>query len=145
MLPYLDDIFQFTNPIIGLYIATERKQDNEYILNYAATMAITGGGKYLGKRFNYPGSLRPDHTSYTGMPSGHTSSAWFAAAHTRSIPLYMCAYFTACARVVRKKHTWYQVGASIALAEGIVFVSKYWNKHFGLMAYDSGIAIRYRF
>lgn len=146
MIPlYLDDIFQIANPMGGLIIATIDNRDTDYLLSYIATMGIVGLSKYAGTKTHYYGSRRPDKTAYTGMPSGHTASAWFAASYTRNPIIYCSAFYTALARVTRGKHHWYQVCASIALCEFVVLLNSKYNLAVKLSPIENGISISYRF
>ena len=84
-------------------------------------------GKYGGRKLQPDFAKRPDGTAYTGMPSGHTMSAWHPAAYTRNPFLYATAILTAASRVTSKRHFWYQCLASIVISEGIVSLKKQKN------------------
>lgn len=122
------DVLQVANPLIGLYLAHHGDTHRDFIFSYAESMAIVGAGKYAGNRWHYAGSKRPSGTSHRGMPSGHTVSAWCAAAHTRSPYLYTTAALTGSSRVLSKKHTIIQVLVSVAVCEGVAYFNKKLSK-----------------
>lgn len=117
---WLDDIFQVTNPIFGLYWAYKENKTADFVSEYLTAAAITGISKHIGTQTRFCGSQRPDKTAWTGMPSGHTTSAWLPAAYTRSPFIYIMAIETAALRVLRGKHYWYQCLTSVILSEAIV-------------------------
>ena len=81
--------------------------------------------------------LRPDHSNYHSFPSGHSSTAFAAAAFMQrrygwkfGIPAYTVATYTAVGRVLAKKHHWWDcvAGAAIGAASAYIFTTP-WARH----------------
>jgi hypothetical protein len=133
------DYGQILNPFIAAAISTQEKGLGHFAFIFAQDMALTHGVKLalasgkagIGKRPSK--SWKKD--KYDGMPSGHTASAWVAAAYIRqfeqnkfaSIPFYLIAGVTGYSRIKAKKHTTFQVIAGAALSELIVHLNKQAN------------------
>jgi membrane-associated phospholipid phosphatase len=92
-----------------------------------ASALITTGLKYT-----FP-ELRPDGSDRKSFPSGHTSTAFAAAAtlYNRQgadigVPAMLAASFVGLARVQADKHHWYDVvvGAGIGSASGFLITRK---------------------
>ncbi len=139
MLSAIGDVAQFANPIAAFVITENKKQ---YLTEHLETILMVGIGKELGKRTKFDGSKRPDGTSFKGMPSGHTASAWVSASHTRHPILYGTAVVTAYSRIHAKKHTAPQVLAGVLLGELVVLVN---SNDVNISVCDYGINIRVRF
>lgn len=132
---------QVLNPIIASTIATQNRGVGHFTLVHAQALGIMGLGKYAGERLKLPMGKRPDSYSHTGMPSGHTTSAWSAASYVRlnggdyrylAIPLYCSAALTGYSRIQAKRHTLAQVLVAIALSETVntmAYRSK-WSQHY---------------
>lgn len=128
------DYFQIVNPIIGSIISSQERGWGHFAFIYGQHLVTVHGVKLIGKSGKWNISKRPHIKNkkdrYEGMPSGHTTSAWSAAAYARtffedyklvSVPLYVTALFTGYSRVKSKEHTVLQVIAGAALSELIVF------------------------
>ena len=92
-----------------------------------ASALVTTGLKYT-----FP-ELRPDGSDRKSFPSGHTSTAFAAAAtlYNRQgadigLPAMLAASFVGLARVQANKHHWYDVvvGAGIGSASGFLITRK---------------------
>ncbi|WP_353206748.1 phosphatase PAP2 family protein [Sphingorhabdus sp.] len=92
-----------------------------------ASALITTGLKYT-----FP-ELRPDGSDRRSFPSGHTSTAFAAAASLYNrqgasigVPAMLAAGFVGLARVQADKHHWYDVvvGAGIGSASGFLITRK---------------------
>lgn len=118
----IGDILQVANPVATFVFARSDSERLLFAAHYALSMGLVGIGKSSGRHFKYPLALRPDKSAYTGMPSGHTASAWTAASFTRNPFLYATAVFTGFSRIHAKKHTILQVCVSIVIAESIVLI-----------------------
>lgn len=131
------DIMQILNPIVAATIASKEMGLGHQANIYAQTLMITHGTKFIANKNEWDLSQRPysstrKHANYEGMPSGHTASAWSAAAYVRTfsddyrsfvIPLYITSVITACSRIDAKEHTVLQVIAGATLAELVTFVN----------------------
>lgn len=117
------DFFQIATPLLALCLAPSYGNATLLALEYIETQCLVGLGKWLGKRFHFPGSARPNG-SRKGMPSGHTAVAWIGAAHSRQPLLYAMAAFTGASRVIANKHTIPQVMASALLSEGVALMNR---------------------
>ena len=120
------DCAQIINPIIAFTVSTQHQGADHYINLHSRSLGIMGASKFIGNKLKVPSSRRPDSLTYTGMPSGHTTSSWSAAAYVRqyggehrwlAVPLYTSALLTAYSRVECKKHTIPQVLVAILLSE----------------------------
>lgn len=113
---------------IGAPVAERDKQGAfQAVGSFAAAQAVTQGLKYT-----FP-ETRPDRSDRKSFPSGHTSTAFAAAASLYErqgakvgIPAMAIATFVGIARVKADKHHWYDVvaGAGIGLASGLLITRK---------------------
>lgn len=127
-LQRLGDVLQYALPATGL-AATALYRDAggtaQWAWSGATTLTVVGLGKTVGEK------TRPDQTSATSYPSGHTAWAFWGASFldTRygpvwGVPAYMLAALTAYSRVEADKHYPDDViaGASIALLSNFFWV-----------------------
>lgn len=113
---------------LGLPVAQGDKQGAfQAAGSIGASALITTGLKYT-----FP-ELRPDGSDRKSFPSGHTSTAFAAAAtlYNRQgadigVPAMLAASFVGLARVQADKHHWYDVvaGAGIGTASGFLITRK---------------------
>jgi membrane-associated phospholipid phosphatase len=144
----IGDYTQIINPIIAASMAPHNKGLGHFALIFIEDTVITHAIKLIGVGTKIPISKRPYAANrngrYDGMPSGHTASAWTAAAYIRhfeenkliSIPFYIAAGFTGYSRIKAQKHTTAQVIGAAALAELIVYLNKQsqWSQEY--QSYD---------
>jgi hypothetical protein len=139
------DYAQILNPIIASGLASKEKGFGHFAIIYGQNLAAVHGTKYIADQNQWSASKRPNPRNkkerYDGMPSGHTNSAWTAAAYIRtfhedqpylSIPFYMTAAITGYSRVHAKEHTISQVIAGAAIAEIITYINSNldWSKNY---------------
>lgn len=139
------DCLQIINPVIAAGFALQEKGLGHFGIVYGQTLAFSYGIKAIAKHEEWEISKRPytkkRGTTYSGMPSIHTTSAWAAASYVRtfsddykylSIPLYLIATITGYSRIHAKKHTNLQVFAGATLAETVNFANSQlaWSKDY---------------
>lgn len=82
--------------------------------------------------------LRPDRSNYHSFPSGHSTTAFVAAAFMQrrygwkwGIPAYAVATYTGIGRVLAKKHHWWDVvaGAAIGVGGAYIFTTPWAKDH----------------
>jgi lipid A 4'-phosphatase len=130
------DYAQVINPVIVSFMASKEKGFGHFAIIYAQSWATTHSVKFISNQTKWASSKRPfilnKQDRYDGMPSGHTNSAWVAAAYVRTfseeykfaaIPLYVSAAITGYSRVYAKEHTVSQVIAGAAIAELITYIN----------------------
>ncbi len=130
------DYMQIINPLFAAGLASQERGLGHFAIIYSQTFVIMHGTKLIAKSGKWQVSKRPHIENkkdrYEGLPSGHTASAFAAAAYVRtfsdehklfSIPLYITATVTGYSRVKAKEHTGLQVVAGAALAEIVTFVN----------------------
>ena len=130
------DYMQIINPLFAAGLASQEKGFGHFAIIYSQTFVIMHGTKLIAKSGKWQISKRPHIENkkdrYEGLPSGHTASAFAAAAYVRTfsdehkilaIPLYITAAVTGYSRVKAKEHTGLQVVAGAALAEIVTFVN----------------------
>jgi membrane-associated phospholipid phosphatase len=130
------DAMQIVNPVIATVIASQEKGAGHFAIIYGQTFVIMHGTKLIAKSGKWSISKRPHiegkKDRFEGLPSGHTASAWSAAAYVRtfsedykmlSIPLYITAAATGYSRIHSKEHTTTQVVAGAILAEAVTYVN----------------------
>lgn len=130
------DYAQIINPIVTAGFASQEKGFGHFAIIYGQTWITMHGVKLLSDKAKWSFSKRPvvndKKDRYDGMPSGHTNSAWVAAAYLRtfsddykyvSIPLYITAAITGYSRVYAKEHTTAQVIAGAAFAEIVTYIN----------------------
>ncbi len=142
------DVFQIINPIAALGIASGDKGAGHFAFIYAQEFTALHATKFIGKEAEWSAGKRPHNSTkknrYDGMPSGHTLSAWSAAAFIRnfkekpnlSIPFYVTATVTAYSRVKAKEHTIGQVIAGALLSEVITYANSQmeWSKNYAFVS-----------
>lgn len=130
------DVVQIINPVISGYVASQERGLGHFAAIYGQSLGAMGGMKLVGKATKLEVSKRPSRNGgkkrYDGFPSGHTISAWAAAAYNRqfsenykplTIPLYAIAAVTGYSRIRSKHHTKAQVFGAITLAEAITYIN----------------------
>lgn len=127
-LQRVGDFLQYALPATGL-AATAIYRDGtgatQWFWSGATTLTFVGVGKAFGEK------TRPDQTSATSYPSGHTAWAFWGASFLDSrygpgwgVPAYALAALTAYSRIEADKHYPDDVlaGASIALLSNFFWV-----------------------
>lgn len=130
------DYMQIINPVFASGLASQEKGFGHFALIYGQTWVSMHSVKLVANKSKRQPSKRPSidgkKDRFDGMPSGHTASAWAAAAYVRtfsedykylSIPLYLTAVVTGYSRVESKEHTTGQVIAGAALAEVVTYIN----------------------
>ncbi len=133
------------------------------VLNHDRAGALQAGGSIAaatlvttGLKNAFP-ETRPDRSDRKSFPSGHTSTAFAAAASLYErqgarvgIPAFALASFVGVARVKADKHHWYDVvaGAGIGITTGLL-VTRRRNKDVAVIPYGDtkggGIVVAMRF
>lgn len=125
------DIMQFALPLAGFastYIADDPEGRKQFWKSFATSLGTTTVLK------GYFGKLRPNGSSRTSYPSGHTTAAFQGAGfidmrygHKWGIPAYILAGITGYSRVVSDWHFADDVlaGASIGLMGNWMWVTPY--------------------
>ena len=134
------DYMQIINPIFASGFASQENGFGHFALIYSQTWVTMHSVKLMANKGKWQPSKRPSidgkKDRFDGMPSGHTASAWAAAAYVRtfsedykylSIPLYIAAAATGYSRVKAKEHTTTQVVAGAALAELVTYINSKLN------------------
>ena len=130
------DYMQIINPIFASGLASQEKGFGHFALIYGQTWVTMHSVKIMASKGKWQPGKRPGidgkKDRFDGMPSGHTASAWAAAAYIRtfsedykylSIPLYITAAVTGYSRVKAKEHTTSQVVVGAALAELVTYIN----------------------
>ena len=130
------DYMQIINPIFASGFASQEKGFGHFALIYGQTWVTMHSVKIMASKGKWQPGKRPGidgkKDRFDGMPSGHTASAWAAAAYIRtfsedykylSIPLYITAVVTGYSRVKAKEHTTSQVVVGAALAELVTYIN----------------------
>ena len=130
------DYMQIINPIFASGLASQEKGFGHFALIYGQTWVTMHSVKIMASKGKWQPGKRPGidgkKDRFDGMPSGHTASAWAAAAYIRtfsedykylSIPLYITAVVTGYSRVKAKEHTTSQVVVGAALAELVTYIN----------------------
>jgi len=122
------DFLQYALPATGLAATAvygDGRGTEQWFWSGATTLTLVGVGKTFGDK------TRPDQTSATSYPSGHTAWAFWGASFLDSrygpqwgIPAYALAALTAYSRIEADKHYPDDVlaGASIALLSNFFWV-----------------------
>jgi len=101
-------------------------------LEAGGSLLLSSGVTYGLKRA-FP-EERPDHSDRKSFPSGHTASAFAAAATLENrygwqagLPAFALATFVATARVEARKHHWYDcvAGAAIGTGSGLLLTGRH--------------------
>ena len=112
------DYMQIINPVFASGLSSQEKGFGHFALIYSQTWVTMHSVKLIADKNKWQPSKRPriegKKDRFEGMPSGHTASAWAAAAYVRtfsedykyiSIPLYLTAAVTGYSRIKAKEHT----------------------------------------
>jgi membrane-associated phospholipid phosphatase len=93
---------------------------------------LLGSGLAYGLKRAFP-EERPDHSDRKSFPSGHSATAFAAAASLDNrygwkvgLPAFALAGFVATARVEARKHHWYDcvAGAAVGTASGLLLTRR---------------------
>lgn len=112
----------------------------QFVKTMAVSQAVTHSLKYLVNK------ERPDGGNYS-FPSGHTSSAFSAAAFSQKrygwkigAPAYALAAYTGWTRIKARRHDIYDVaaGAAIGVGSGLLFAKPLRNERFNLRLTAAG-------
>lgn len=138
------DVLAYGGPVVVLgstFIWRDgQKGTCQFIKSMALTQAATLSLKYI---INKP---RPDGDDYA-FPSGHTSSAFTAAAFSQKrygwkigAPAYALAAYTGWTRIKAKRHDIYDVvaGAAIGVGSGLLFAKPLRNDRLNVSLTTSG-------
>jgi hypothetical protein len=157
------DVMQIVNPVASSLLSSQEKGFGHHAFIYGQTWITMHAIKLVSDKSKWAPSKRPSITDkrdrYDGMPSGHTASAWVAAAYVRtfsedysylSVPLYITAAITGYSRVYSKEHTWGQVISGAALAEGMTWMNSKlsWSENYqpvSLFMDKNGGLVRFEF
>jgi membrane-associated phospholipid phosphatase len=129
-------------PVAAGGISLLHNQDWDGVYELGASTALTVGTALILKQIVH--EQRPDHSDFQSFPSDTAALAYSSADYLWGrygwewgVPAYAAAMFAGYSRVETKKHHWYDVAASsaIALAFNYAIVTRYrGNERYGLYA-----------
>ena len=116
-------VVAFALPVVAVGISLGHHEDWDGVAELGVSTAATLGAAYLlGKVVH---EQRPDHSDFHSFPSDTAALAyapadylWARYGWQYGLPAYAAATFVAYSRVDAKKHHWYDVAASSAIAFG---------------------------
>jgi len=125
MLRLTGNVLQVTNPIVAGVVSTQEMGALHFGAHYIQALSLSHAMKYAGSKIRPDCARRPNLGNYSGMPSGHTVSAWSAASYSRlyskhdniTYALYGAALFTGASRIISKHHTFQQVLVAAMMSE----------------------------
>lgn len=130
-LEQLGDLGQYALPYSALMLSISDKQyddTRQFAYRYATSLAIMYSTKYL------VNAERPNGAGYS-FPSGHTTSSFAGAAFIQSeygwkwgVPAYLLASYVGWSRINANKHWPRDVYAGAALAIGVNYGFRLFNK-----------------
>jgi membrane-associated phospholipid phosphatase len=129
-------------PVVAGGISLLHDQDWDGVAELSVSTAATIGSVLILKQIVH--EQRPDHSDFQSFPSDTAAVAYSAADYLwdrygwrYGVPAYAAAMFVGYSRVHAKKHHWYDVAASSALAFGFnyAFVTRYHDRdHYSVYA-----------
>jgi len=138
-------------PVMAGGISFLHDQDWDGIGEFIESTGLTVGSALILKQIVH--EERPDHSDDRSFPSDTAALAYSSADYLwdrygweYGVPAYAAATFVGYSRVYAKKHHWYDVAASGALAFGFnyAFVTRY-HSRYGMYASSDGDSIGVRF
>jgi membrane-associated phospholipid phosphatase len=139
-------------PVVALGASWLHDQDWDGIGELTESTALTVGSALILKQIVH--EQRPDHSDYQSFPSDTAALGYSAADYLwgrygweYGVPAYAAAMFVGYSRVNAKKHHWYDVAASSALAFGFnyAFVTRYHaNDRFSVVGTSDGDSVGVR-
>lgn len=140
-------------PIAAGGISLLHNKDWDGIYELGASTALTVGTALILKQIVH--ERRPDHSDFQSFPSDTAAVAYSSADYLwdrygwrYGVPAYAAAMFVGYSRVNAKKHHWYDVAASgaIAFVANYAIVTRYHeNKRYSLYASADGDSIGLHF
>jgi membrane-associated phospholipid phosphatase len=119
-------------PVVAGAVSMLHDQDWDGLGEFAESTVLTVGSALILKQIVH--ERRPDHSDYQSFPSDTAALAYSSADYLwdrygweYGVPAYAAAMFVGYSRVKAKKHHWYDVAASSAIAFGFnyAFVTRY--------------------
>jgi len=125
MVRLTGNVLQVSNPVIAGLASTQEMGALHFGAHYIQTLSLSHALKFTGSWLKPDCARRPNLGNYSGMPSGHTVSAWSAASYSRlyskhdnlTYALYGAALFTGASRMISKHHTFQQVLVAAMMSE----------------------------
>lgn len=133
-------------PVVAGGVSLLHDQDWDGLGEFIEATGLTVGSALILKQIVH--ERRPDHSDYQSFPSDTAALAdssadylWARYGWQYGLPAYAAALFVGYSRVDAKKHHWYDVAASGAIAFGFnyAFVTRYQgDRRYGLYASSDG-------
>lgn len=140
-------------PIVAVGVSLLHHDDWDGVAQLGLSTALTVGSAYILKQIIH--EERPDRSDDHSFPSDTAALAdapadylWARYGWEYGVPAYAAAVFVGYSRVNAKKHHWYDVAASSAMAFGFnyAFVTRYHaNDRYGIYADSDGDSIGLKF
>ena len=117
-------VVAFALPVVAVGISLGHHEDWDGVAELGVSTAATLGAAYL--LAHVVREQRPDHSDFHSFPSDTAALAyapadylWARYGWQYGVPAYVAATFVGFSRVDAKKHHWYDVVASSAIAFGM--------------------------
>jgi len=114
----------FALPLVAVGVSLAHHEDWDGVAELGVSTAATLGAAYL--LGHIVREQRPDHSDFHSLPSDTAALAyapadylWARYGWQYGVPAYAAALFVGYSRVDAKKHHWYDVAASSAIAFGV--------------------------